>query len=80
MKTYIGTKIIQAEPMDKFNFAQFSGRDMPDVTIDSKGKSAEGYKVIYPDGYISWSPKEQFEIAYREITNSEKGLINGLAE
>lgn len=34
-----------------------------------------GYKVMYPDGYISWSPKEQFEIAYREITQNEKDLI-----
>lgn len=24
----------------------------------------EGYKVRYPDGYESWSPKETFEEAY----------------
>lgn len=24
----------------------------------------EGYAVKYPDGYISWSPKETFEAAY----------------
>ncbi len=40
MKTYIGTKIIQAEPQD------------------------EGYKVVYKDGYTSWSPKAAFEEAY----------------
>ena len=26
-----------------------------------------GYKVVYPDGYISWSPKATFEKAYREL-------------
>ena len=24
----------------------------------------EGYKVVYPDGYESWSPKEVFESSY----------------
>lgn len=24
-----------------------------------------GYKVVYPDGYVSWSPAEAFENAYR---------------
>ena len=26
-----------------------------------------GYKVIYKDGYVSWSPKNVFEEAYREL-------------
>ena len=26
-----------------------------------------GYAVKYPDGYVSWSPKETFEKAYREL-------------
>lgn len=24
-----------------------------------------GYKVVYPDGYVSWSPPEAFEEAYK---------------
>ena len=36
-----------------------------------------GYTVFYPDGYISWSPKETFEAAYREISPREKAMING---
>ena len=28
----------------------------------------DGYKVIYEDGYISWSPKDVFEKAYLEVT------------
>jgi len=29
----------------------------------------EGYKVVYPDGHTSWSPKAVFEEAYRENGN-----------
>ncbi len=32
---------------------------------EKKGKP--GYKVVYPDGYVSWSPKDVFEEAYREL-------------
>lgn len=35
----------------------------------------DGYTVIYPDGYESWSPKATFETAYREITEGEKALV-----
>ena len=33
-----------------------------------------GYAVLYPDDYRSWSPKETFESAYREVTAAEKEL------
>lgn len=32
-----------------------------------KKDGQEGYKVKYPDGYESWSPKATFEKAYREL-------------
>ena len=35
----------------------------------------EGYRVQYRDGYISWSPKGEFELAYRELTEAEKALV-----
>ncbi len=35
----------------------------------------DGYKVMYPDGYISWSPKTQFEEAYRLISINEKDFV-----
>jgi hypothetical protein len=35
----------------------------------------DGYRVIYPDGYESWSPKATFEQAYREVTPEEKALL-----
>lgn len=28
-----------------------------------------GYRVVYPDGYISWSPKEAFEKAYFRLSD-----------
>jgi hypothetical protein len=62
MKAYIGTKIVEAEPMDD-----------PDPEFDED--PAEGYKVVYEDGYESWSPKEIFERCYREVTDLEAELI-----
>lgn len=73
MKTYIGTKIIQAEPMDRrafhFSIRQFS-TGWPD-----DAENEPGYKVLYPDGYVSWCPKAVFEAAYREVTPEEKSLL-----
>lgn len=34
----------------------------------------EGYKMQYEDDYISWSPKEAFEKAYRLTTGMSLGL------
>lgn len=58
MKTYIGTKIIQAEPESK---------------LDLSGE-IPGYKVVYPDGYTSWSPAVAFDEAYRETSGMPFGL------
>jgi hypothetical protein len=35
----------------------------------------DGYRVVYPDGYASWSPKETFEQAYREVSEGERDLL-----
>lgn len=64
MQTYIGCKIIQAEPMNE-EVGRTPGDNAP----------RPGYRVVYPDGYISWSPKEVFEEAYRPISKKEKLLI-----
>ena len=62
MKSYIGTKVIQAEPQNNPN-AKFA--NIPEL----------GYKVKYEDGYESWSPAATFERNYRLISNAEKALI-----
>lgn len=65
MQKYIGTKIIEAEPCLRKAPSEH-------VLIDN-GYEA-GYKVRYPDGYESWSPKNVFEEAYRPIDGMNFGL------
>ena len=73
LESYIGTKVIQAELMDSFDFrTSVKGED---VSVVREQETAPGYKVRYPDGYTSWSPKGVFENAYRKITDDEKKLI-----
>jgi hypothetical protein len=69
-KKYIGCKIIVGEPMTKGEWLMFK------YNIESVVPNEPGYKVTYPDGYVSWSPKEAFENAYREITEGEMKLLN----
>lgn len=38
----------------------------------------EGYKVVYPDGYESWSPKDVFEKAYLQMDDN-KDLPSGIS-
>lgn len=70
MKQYIGTKIINAEPMNLGSYNKYRGWTIP----DDENPEAEGYLVKYPDGYESWSPKAVFEEAYRESENMTFGL------
>ena len=81
MKTYIGTKIIQAMPMTRLAYNEMRDWTLP---ADENGEDA-GYLVEYLDGgqsnhpnhvgYISWSPADVFDRAYRPST----GLTFGMA-
>ena len=62
MQKYIGTKIIEAEPCKAWK----------DTKLHKAGE--DGYKVRYPDGYESWSPKGVFEEAYRPTDCMSFGL------
>ena len=44
-----------------------------DMTVNRENR--DGYRVTHPDGCVSWSPKEAFENANREVTDSEKELF-----
>jgi hypothetical protein len=55
VKTYIGSKIIQAEVMDECSFL----REVKGQDVENRETTA-GYKAVYPDGYVSWSPKKEF--------------------
>lgn len=74
MKKYIGTKIVNAKPMNRADYNIFRGWQL----LDNENGADEGYLVEYLDGgvpntsayngYVSWSPKVQFEKAYVEPT------------
>ena len=64
MKTYIGTKIIQAEPAFRIDGKIYSLDNILPKDTDVE----EGYRVRYSDGYESWSPKGVFEQAYLPVT------------
>ncbi len=66
MKKYIGVKIIEAKPMNRGEYNEYRGWTIP----EDENPADEGYLVVYPDGYVSWSPKPQFEEAYRETAGS----------
>lgn len=70
MKQYIGTKIVHAEPVVKLQGIMYGIGEIVLRTDDAK----YGYKVVYPDGYVSWSPKEVFEEAYRPTDGMPFGL------
>ena len=74
MSKYIGVKIIEATPMSK-NIACDEGL----VRVDEcrrtpEGTEIDGYRVIYENGYISWSPKNVFDAAYRPVEEMTFGL------
>ena len=70
MKKYIGTKIIEAEPAYRCE-----GKIYPKSTPYPRSIHMEdGYRVRYPDGYESWSPKVAFEEAYRPTDSLNFGL------
>ena len=81
MKSYIGTKQVRGMPMNRADYNTLRGWTVP----ADENPSDEGYLVEYLDGgapnhkdfvgYISWSPKKQFEDAYRPTS----GLTFGLA-
>jgi len=64
-KLYKCTKEVLALPMDSHTAG--SQGLIRDFKEDSE--NTEGYKVIYKDGYESWSPKKAFEDGYAFIEN-----------
>jgi hypothetical protein len=77
--TYIGTKVIKAEPMTRLAYNELRGLTVP----DDENPSDEGFLVEYLDGgkanvpgysgYVSWSPKDVFERAYRPASSMTFG-------
>jgi hypothetical protein len=80
MKQYIGVKLIHAQPMTRLAYNQLRGWELP---ADENGDDA-GYLVEYLDGgksnvpgyagYVSWSPADVFERAYKPTDGVSFGL------
>jgi len=80
MERFIGTKVVLAVPMTRAEYNGYRGWQLP---ADENGAD-QGFLVEYQDGgkanvhghagYVSWSPKEQFELAYRA-----RPIVPGLA-
>ena len=80
MKHYIGTKQVTGLPMTRAEYNIYRGWELP----ASEDGTDMGYLVEYLDGgkpndlrhagYISWSPKAQFENAYAETAGMSFGL------
>lgn len=73
MKRYIGIKKVDARPMNRLDYNNLRGWDLP---ADENGDD-EGYLVEYLDGgkanhrdfcgYISWSPADVFKRSYQPV-------------
>ena len=68
MKNYIGCKMLKAEEMSRGEYNLKRGWQIP---ADENPDDA-GYYLVYPDGYVSWSPKEIFESAYMQLEDNKK--------
>lgn len=79
MKEFLGIKRIKARPMNRLEYNEYRGWQLP---ADENGADP-GYLVEYLDspnsnhpdhaGYISWSPKGVFDKAYRPIEGMSFG-------
>lgn len=63
MKKYIGTKVVNATPAWRVDGKVY----LKDDAVPKSMNREDGYKVVYEGGYESWSPKDVFEKAYREV-------------
>lgn len=80
MTRYIGTKSVHALPMTRLEYNTYRNWMLP----PNEDGNDLGYLVEYLDGgkpnderhagYISWSPKVQFDNAYREVGALTFGL------
>lgn len=78
--THIGTKMIRATPMTRADYNTLRGWELP---ANERGED-DGYLVEYLDGgqanqagfdgYVSWSPRDVFDRAYRPATGLSFGM------
>lgn len=76
----VGTKMVKSFPMNRADYNLYRGWTLP---ANENGED-EGYLVEYTDGgapnvvnhagYVSWSPKEQFENAYLTLPEGTEAM------
>jgi hypothetical protein len=80
MKQFIGVKLIHAKPMTRAEYNAYRGWELP---ADENGSDAgflveylDGGKANTPDhaGYVSWSPEDVFNCAYKPTDGMSFGL------
>lgn len=80
MQTYISTKMIRATAMTRLAYNNFRGWPLPaNENGDDAGYLVENLDGGKPNtethaGYVSWSPAEQFDNAYRPTSGMPFGL------
>lgn len=83
MQLFVGTKIVKARPMTRGEYNDYRGWNLP----ENENGEDEGYLVEYTDadnsnvqghkGYVTWTPKKPFEMAYRAIdTHSIEAIVD----
>jgi hypothetical protein len=70
MKKYIRCHLVEATPMTRGAYNKKRGWTIP----KDENPKDKGYLVKYPDGYVSWSPKAQFEAACRPVDGMTFGM------
>jgi hypothetical protein len=80
MKQFIGVKLIHAKPMTRAEYNAYRGWELP---ANENGSDAgflveylDGGKANTPDhaGYVSWSPEDVFNRAYKPTDGMSFGL------
>jgi hypothetical protein len=80
VNSFIGIKVVFAKPMTRADYNLYRGWELP---ADEDGRDAgmlveytDGGKSNHPEheGYISWSPLDVFERAYRPTTGMTFGM------
>lgn len=79
-KLHIGTKLVLATPMNRLDYNTYRGWDLP----ENENGSDKGQLVEYVDGgesnhsehvgYISWSPQDVFDNAYKSSGEMSFGM------
>ena len=71
MKAFIGTKRLNAKPMNRLEYNKYRGWELPE---DENGAD-EGMLIEESSGYVTWSPLDVFNRTYTSI----KGMTLGEA-